>query len=98
MRKNLTGKIFNKRESVPPVRLVDSKQKKLKKIITGCRNQDSDSQEKLYKKFYGYVLGVALTYCTSRADADEVVNDSFMKVFKNIKTYKPKKRLRKRSE
>ena len=74
--------------------MVDSEQKKLKTIITGCRNHDPGYQEKLYKKFYGYVLGVALTYCTTRADADEVVNDSFMKVYNNIETYDTSKPLK----
>lgn len=67
--------------------MVDSEQKKLEKIIGGCRNYEPERQEELYKKFYGYVLGVALTYCATRADADEVVNDSFMKVFENIESF-----------
>lgn len=62
-------------------------QKNLTEIIEGCRDYEEDSQEFLYKKFYGYALGVALTYCSKRPDAVEVVNDSFMKVFRNIKTY-----------
>lgn len=33
-------------------------------------------------------MSVALTYGQSKADAVEVVNDSFMKVFKNIHTFK----------
>lgn len=88
MKNNLTEKIFKKRDTVSPVRVVNSEQDKLEKIIGGCQNYDPETQEELYKKFYGYVLGVALTYCSTRADADEVVNDSFMKVFKKIKTYK----------
>lgn len=87
MKKNITGKIFRKKESASSIRVVESEQNSLKKIIGGCRKYDTDSQEKLYKKFYGYALGVALTYCSTKADADEVVNDSFMKVFENIETY-----------
>lgn len=91
MKNNLTEKIFKKRDTISPIRVVDSEQDTLKKIIEGCRNYEQENQEELYKKFYGYALGVALTYCTTKADADEVVNDSFMKVFKNIKTYKTQK-------
>lgn len=61
----------------------------LAEIITGCRDYHESSQERLYKKFYGYALSVALTYCPTREDAVEVVNDSFLKVFKHIKTYNP---------
>lgn len=87
MKRSLTEKIFKEKNPVSAIRVVDSEIKKIEKIIGGCRNYKPDSQEELYKKFYGYALGVALTYCSTRADADEVVNDSFMKVFENIKTY-----------
>lgn len=57
------------------------------RIIQGCRENNPESQERLYKKYYGYVLGVALAYCVSREDAAEVANDSFIKVFRHIGTY-----------
>lgn len=65
----------------------EDEQRILAEIIDGCRANKSSSQEKLYKKFYGYALAVALTYCCTREDAVEVVNDSFIKVFKNIRTF-----------
>ncbi len=87
MKKNIAGKISDNQASSTSGRMSASNQDHLDEIITGCRERNVYSQEQLYKKFYGYAMGVALTYCTSRADAVEVVNDSFMKVFKNIKTY-----------
>lgn len=65
----------------------DSEKTELNTIIEGCRAKDALYQEKLYKKFYGYAMGIALSYSHSREDALEVVNDGFMKVFKNIHTY-----------
>lgn len=56
-------------------------------IIEGCRMNKSRYQEKLYKKLYGYALAIALRYCYSSEDAAEVVNDSFIKVFKNINKF-----------
>src|SRR5690625_7287591 len=56
-------------------------------LIKGCRKNNPHSQKKLYKKYYGYVTGVALTYCAERADAEEIVNDSFLKVFEHIRSF-----------
>lgn len=41
----------------------------------------------LYKQYFGYALSVALLYNNQREDALEVVNDSFMKVFSEIKRF-----------
>nr|WP_262707092.1 RNA polymerase sigma factor [Pedobacter schmidteae] len=38
----------------------------------------------VYKSFYGYLMGVTLRYVDDRNDAEELVNDSFIKVFKSI--------------
>ncbi len=65
----------------------DSDKTELNAIIDGCRAKNALYQEKLYKKFYGYAMGIALSYSHSREDAIEVVNDSFMKIFTNIHTY-----------
>lgn len=56
-------------------------------ILAGCRSNDADSQEKLYKQFYGYALAVAFKYCSTKEDAVEAVNDSFIKVFDKIDTF-----------
>lgn len=87
MEKNSIKKTLNQAGFVLPFRVVDSEEKKFIQIITGCREENPDSQKKLYKKYYGYVLAVALTYCGARGDADEVANDCFMKVFDNIKSF-----------
>jgi len=56
-------------------------------LIQNCKNGDLKSQEKLYKHFYGYAMGVGLRYLPNREDALEVVNDAFMKVFKSLKHF-----------
>lgn len=60
---------------------------KLREIIRGCSRNDSKSQEKLYKHFFGYALSIALRYCQQRDDALDVVNDGFIKVFSGISGY-----------
>ena len=49
------------------------------------------AQEKLYKHYYGFAMSIALRYCSSRENAKEVLNDSFLKVFLNIDNYNPDK-------
>jgi RNA polymerase sigma factor (sigma-70 family) len=52
--------------------------------IAGCLRNDNKSKEMVYKSFYGYLMGVTLRYVDDRNDAEELVNDSFIKVFKSI--------------
>ncbi|HEY0670525.1 MAG TPA: RNA polymerase sigma factor [Sphingobacteriaceae bacterium] len=56
-------------------------------LIQNCKNGDISSQERLYKHFYGYAMGIGLRYVFNREDALEVVNDSFIKVFNSIRTF-----------
>lgn len=56
-------------------------------IIQHCQKGSLKAQEQLYKRFYGYAMGVSLRYSISRDDALEVVNDAFIKVFNTITTY-----------
>lgn len=55
-----------------------------KELIQNCKKGDILSQERLYKHFYGYAMGISLRYIFNRDDALEVVNDSFIKVFHAI--------------
>jgi len=56
-------------------------------LIQNCKKGDISSQERLYKHFYGYAMGIGLRYIFNREDALEVVNDSFIKVFNSIRTF-----------
>lgn len=53
-------------------------------LIEGCRRGDARSQEKLFRHFYGFVMGICLRYASSRQQAQEMLNDSFLKVFEKI--------------
>ncbi|EOR94805.1 RNA polymerase ECF-type sigma factor [Arcticibacter svalbardensis MN12-7] len=56
-------------------------------LISKCKSGELKFQEKLYKHFYGYAMGVGMRYLKNRDDVLEVVNDSFIKVFKSIQSY-----------
>ncbi len=56
-------------------------------IIKNCKSGKLKHQEALYKHFYGFAMGICLRYAYTKTDASEIVNDSFLKVFKNIKHF-----------
>jgi len=57
------------------------------KIIKGCVKGDMKCQEMLYRKYYAYGMSITLRYTKNKNEAVEVLNDSFLKVFENIKKY-----------
>ena len=66
-----------------------STETELLQLIAGCRKRKRSSQNGLYKLFYPYAMSVGIRYVGSESEAIIVVNDSFFKVFKNIKKYNP---------
>lgn len=59
----------------------------IEEIIKGCRKGHRKSQKALYEKYYAYGMSIALRYAENREQAAAILNDSFMKVFANIKKY-----------
>jgi RNA polymerase sigma-70 factor (ECF subfamily) len=58
-------------------------------IINGCRQGDRKAQEQLYKDYYQAMVSLCLRYTKNGEDAVEVLNNGFLKVFKNIQRYDP---------
>lgn len=58
-------------------------------LIQGCKRNDRDSQRLLYQHYYSYALSICIRYSRNTAEAKEVVNDGFMKVFGKIDQYNP---------
>ena len=58
-------------------------------MLEGCRKQHRLSQLQLYDHFYGYGMGVSLRFAKSREEAEEILNDAFMKVFRKIHQFDP---------
>jgi RNA polymerase sigma factor (sigma-70 family) len=56
-------------------------------VIEGCKNGDRLAQEKLYRSFYSAMMNICMRYTRNEADAMEVLNTGFFKVFKNIHQY-----------
>ena len=60
-------------------------------VIDGCKTNDRRAQELLYKHYYKAMISLCLRYTKNESDAVEVLNNGFLRVFKNIKQYDPEK-------
>ena len=56
-------------------------------LIEGCKQNNRKSQERLYKKYAGIMLGICMRYVKSRAEAEDVMMEGFMKIYKLIANY-----------
>lgn len=45
---------------------------------------DLHARKELYTQYYGYAMGIALRYAQHRQEAEEIVNDGFLKVFDRL--------------
>jgi len=60
----------------------------LLEIISGCIKEKSQSQEKLFNRFSNKMFGVCRYYAKDYTEAEDILHEGFMKVFKNIKKFK----------
>jgi RNA polymerase sigma factor (sigma-70 family) len=58
-------------------------------IIHGCVKAKRESQEALYKCYYGFAMSICMRYCNAKDDAVEIVNDGFLKIYKSIGSFTP---------
>lgn len=59
----------------------------LESLIEGCKAQDSVAQKLLYKQFFAYAKSICLRYAATDAEASDVMNESFLKIFRKIDLY-----------
>jgi len=57
--------------------------------VRGCALNERESQKKIYNSFYGYAMAICDCYANNEDDAVEILNDGFLKIFKEIHRYKP---------
>ncbi len=55
-----------------------------RELIEGCLRNDRLCQEKLFKKYSPLVKAICWRYLTQREDVNDVLQESFIKVFKNL--------------
>jgi RNA polymerase sigma-70 factor (ECF subfamily) len=57
--------------------------------VEACGVNNRDSQRVLYGSFYGYAMAICDRYASKQEDALEILNDGFLKIFREIHHYKP---------
>ena len=64
-------------------------EKEERNFIQACVNKELWAQKKLYEDFYGPMKGVCLRYSNNDMDAQDILHEGFIKVFKHIAKYQP---------
>ncbi|HET9429577.1 MAG TPA: sigma-70 family RNA polymerase sigma factor [Chitinophagaceae bacterium] len=57
--------------------------------VGGCALNKRESQKIIYNSFYGYAMAICDRYTNNEEDALEILNDGFLKIFKEIHHYSP---------
>lgn len=58
-----------------------------RQLVQDCIKQRPAAQKMLYDRFAGYMLGVCYRYTKSMSDAEDVLQEGFIKVFRHIQQY-----------
>jgi RNA polymerase sigma-70 factor (ECF subfamily) len=56
-------------------------------ILQGCQKNDAAAQQVLYQKYSPKMLSVCYRYAKSREDAEDMLQEGFVKVFLQIRRY-----------
>lgn len=64
--------------------MVETNRDKEIQLIKASLNGSRESQKLLYQQFYGYGMTVCIRYAKNREEAQEILNDGFIKAFKNL--------------
>ncbi len=64
-----------------------SDQQQILSLIAGCSDNDRISQRELYQRLYDYALKICYRYVSRLEEAEELANESFVKLFKNIRQF-----------
>jgi RNA polymerase sigma factor (sigma-70 family) len=59
----------------------------LQELIHGCIRNQRSAQEKMYKLFYPRMMGVVRRYIDSEMQAEEVLNNGFLRAFQKVEQY-----------
>jgi RNA polymerase sigma-70 factor (ECF subfamily) len=57
-------------------------------IIEGCLAGKRKAYSMLYRKYASVMLGICMRYCQNRADAEDVLQEGFIKVFSSMGKYR----------
>lgn len=58
-------------------------------LIKGCLNNDRLYQKHLYERYARKMLSVCLCYARDSYEAENILQEGFIKIFENLKNFKP---------
>jgi RNA polymerase sigma factor (sigma-70 family) len=58
-----------------------------RQIIEGCARHERKAQMELFRQYSRFLLGVCLRYATDKADAEDILQESLLKIYFNIKDF-----------
>lgn len=56
-------------------------------IIEGCARHDRKAQQELYSRYSRFLLGLCMRYATDKAEAEDILQESFLKIYFNISDF-----------
>ena len=74
-------------ESIKTYLHVEGQSSSLEELIRGCSRNERRAQEAMYKQFYGRMMGVVRRYIDYPEQAEEVLNNGFLRAFQKIEQY-----------
>jgi RNA polymerase sigma-70 factor (ECF subfamily) len=57
-------------------------------LVQGCKRGDTVAQRTLFEKFSRKMFGVCLRYTNSKEEAEDLLQEGFIKVYQNIESFK----------
>jgi RNA polymerase sigma-70 factor (ECF subfamily) len=59
-------------------------QEKLREIVNGCIRNDRKCQKVIFEMYYGKMMSACLRYISDKDEAQDILQEGFIKVFNNI--------------
>jgi RNA polymerase sigma factor (sigma-70 family) len=60
----------------------------IENLIESCKSGERKAQESLYKQFASKMLGVCMRYATDRMEAEDMLQNGFIRVFQKIADFR----------
>lgn len=67
-----------------------TKTKRIESLLAGCKKGDRAAQEQLYRLTASEMLGVCLRYTPDQAEAEDILQTGFVRVFSNLERFEQK--------
>ena len=56
-------------------------------LLEGCKQNNRSSQQAIYTLLSGYAMGICLRYAGNQQEAEELLQEGFMKLFRNVEKF-----------